>query len=537
MDNNELINILKKDYYVGVLLLEGNHSFGRENKKLLYKCIPSDKNLPIAYIPYEINLKCYSKHIKNKYIQFIYNRNINNKYYGMITETYGDIDNIDAFYKYQLGKYKFSPSCQLSSFIKKWYGKGVFVEEYYQKYYQTLLEEQKITKTDEIRNYIISIDPLGSKDLDDAIGFYQDMSKQTTILSVYITCVPLVMNVIHNWSIHPKNTTSVYLPNYVLNMLPKCLSENICSLSSKEAVALTGDFIIDNNNDIIDFKLSIELIKITQNYSYESKELLNDDKYIYLKDFITSLNVKEQILNTIHDSHDVVGYVMILMNKYCAKFLKNHNTGIFRWSTYKDNILTITDHINYNNIPLKLKNFLELQKYNAGVYGLHNDIKCHDALNLAEYCHITSPIRRLCDLINMILIIKIISPNLLNENAYLFAEQYLNEDSLLKLTKQLKDASNISRKCLLLHNCLELNYLEQENKEKVFEGYIYTKEDVINLNKNYNFKYGVYISDLKYCFNAKSENDYNICDKVKLCCYLFLNNDTLTKKIRVKILQ
>lgn len=537
MNNFDLLEYIRENRLTGVLLLEGNHSFGRQNKKLLYKCIPSDKRLPVFYIPYEINLKNHSKFIKNKYIQFVYTDTLSSKFHGMITETYGNIDDIDAFYNYQLGKYGFSSSCQLGSLIKKWYGKGVFVEEYYTRYYEVLLEEKKlISKNNTIRDYIISIDPIGSKDLDDAIGCYKDDVNNTTILSVYITCVPLVMNVIHDWKIKPKNSTSVYLPNRVLNMLPKCISENICSLSSKEAVALTGDFIVDNEYNIIDFKVSIELIKVKENYNYESTELLADDKYNYLKNFIIDLNNKNHILNNVHDSHDVVAYLMIIMNKYCAKFLRKHNTGIFRWSTYKEDLSNINDHINYQDIPLKLKNFLELQKYNAGIYGLCDDIKSHDALNLEEYCHITSPIRRLSDLINMILIIKIISPDLLNPNAYIFAESYLNNNAIQLLTQQLKDASNISRKCLLLQSCTSLIFTQVENKEKVFEGYIYTREEIINSNKEYKFKYSVYIPELKYSFNVKSQDNYEICDKVILKCFVFLNNDTLAKKIRVKII-
>ena len=52
----------------GVLILEHNNTFGRtENKKrLLYKCFPADKHLPVFLIPYDIKLD-FHKQLINKY--------------------------------------------------------------------------------------------------------------------------------------------------------------------------------------------------------------------------------------------------------------------------------------------------------------------------------------------------------------------------------------------------------------------------------------------------------------------------------------
>ena len=55
-----------------------------------------------------------------------------------------------------------------------------------------------------------------------------------------------------------------------------------------------------------------------------------------MKNIIENLNKKEKTLFNINDSHDVVAYLMILMNKNVANFLKQNNTGIFRWCKLKD---------------------------------------------------------------------------------------------------------------------------------------------------------------------------------------------------------
>jgi len=41
----------------GVLILHGNQTFGRStNNRVLYKCIPHDKTLPIFLVPYDIKI-------------------------------------------------------------------------------------------------------------------------------------------------------------------------------------------------------------------------------------------------------------------------------------------------------------------------------------------------------------------------------------------------------------------------------------------------------------------------------------------------
>ena len=57
-ENNNLVlerSILKNSNTIaGVLVLEGNKTYGRKKKRLLYKCIPDDKYLPAFLVPYDI---------------------------------------------------------------------------------------------------------------------------------------------------------------------------------------------------------------------------------------------------------------------------------------------------------------------------------------------------------------------------------------------------------------------------------------------------------------------------------------------------
>ena len=103
--NIEIVNHYLKPSFIiaGVLQLENNKTFGRtaNKKRLLYKCIPDDKHLPSFLIPYDIKMS-FSKVLKNKYVVFKYD-NWNDKHpHGMLHETIGDVDIIEAFYEYQL---------------------------------------------------------------------------------------------------------------------------------------------------------------------------------------------------------------------------------------------------------------------------------------------------------------------------------------------------------------------------------------------------------------------------------------------------
>jgi exoribonuclease R len=80
----------------GVLKLDDGKTFGRTSnkKRLLYKCMPSNKKLPFFLIPYEIRNGFNKKH-KNKLILFKFSEwGQFNHPHGSIIETIGDIDDV-----------------------------------------------------------------------------------------------------------------------------------------------------------------------------------------------------------------------------------------------------------------------------------------------------------------------------------------------------------------------------------------------------------------------------------------------------------
>ena len=86
----------------GVIVLNENKTYGKYKKdKLLYKCVPDDKRLPIFLIPYK-KKNNFNKNTKNKYVIFKF-KNWDGKHpVATDVNTLGDTDQLDNFYEYQL---------------------------------------------------------------------------------------------------------------------------------------------------------------------------------------------------------------------------------------------------------------------------------------------------------------------------------------------------------------------------------------------------------------------------------------------------
>ena len=88
------------------------------------------------------------------------------------------------------------------------------------------------------------------------------------------------------------------------------------------------------------------------------------------------------------------------MNYYCSLRLKKNKVGIFREVKIKD---SDTNSVNINILPENVKTFYRLYRNVTANYtlvpGNYNSLY-HDFLD--SYVHITSPIRRIVDLLNLI---------------------------------------------------------------------------------------------------------------------------------------
>ena len=106
-NNNNVVKLLSSpvrdyDHHAGVLILQSNRTYGKtKNGRMLYKCIPNDKTLPIFLIPYDLHIG-FTKDHTNKYVLFSF-QNWDGKHpMGILRETFGNVDNYSSFCSYQL---------------------------------------------------------------------------------------------------------------------------------------------------------------------------------------------------------------------------------------------------------------------------------------------------------------------------------------------------------------------------------------------------------------------------------------------------
>ena len=103
----------------------------------------------------------------------------------------------------------------------------------------------KIKDRSDTPRHIISIDPDGCVDIDDAFEIAQ-VDENTIALSIYISNVPLTIDYLNLWEHMPRRVSTIYLPDRKRPMLPTTLSEGLSSLKEgTQRVALALDIVID----------------------------------------------------------------------------------------------------------------------------------------------------------------------------------------------------------------------------------------------------------------------------------------------------
>ena len=315
-ENNNLVlerSILKNSNTIaGVLVLEGNKTYGRKKKRLLYKCIPDDKYLPAFLVPYDIKMG-FQKKIINKYVVFKFQSWDDKHPHGSLIETLGDVNNLEVFYEYQLYcKSLYISISEFSENTKKALNMSphdVFIEQ--------IMTNDNYDIEDRTDRRIISIDPEKSTDFDDAFGIeqkYEDGVQTGWIVSIYIANVYLWLETLDLWKTFSHRVATIYLPDRKRPMLPTILSDTLCSLQENQkrfACTLDVEFDMDANIILDSLVYKNTLISVHKNYRYEREDLLFKEP-VYIKLFDLSCKMDRNI----RTSHDIVSHWMIFMNAY-----------------------------------------------------------------------------------------------------------------------------------------------------------------------------------------------------------------------------
>ena len=393
---------------------------------------------------------------------------------------------------------------------------------------------------------LVTIDGEDAKDFDDAVYAEQLSKKEGWRILVSIADVSFFVKAnsyLDKEARHRGN--SVYLPNYVIPMLPEELSNNLCSLKpNQDRACLTVEIILDNNGQKKSHSFFRSIINSKKRLTYNEVEdvikskFLNQDFETNILTVIKSLHNVYKILEGLREkrgalnlelpekkilfdeegwpqdvkkiygvtSNKIIEELMILANVAAAEEInKVANQSIYRsheppsQEKYKSLIDLIGKPLSniligkvphpslMNKILSESKGSPEYETVNQSILRsqsqakYENKNKSHFGLALKNYVHFTSPIRRYADLLVHRQIIDIINNNVLNKNKELF--QHIENNDIKSICDHI---SNTERKSIVAERKTVDRYIALLYQKKINE--------IVDCSITSIHKFGVFVS-------------------------------------------
>jgi hypothetical protein len=516
-----------------VLILDGNKTYGRSMRvkthlpgRLLYKCIPHNSTLPSFLVPYEAREASFSKKRSNLYVTIKYASWGDVHPHAMLCAVFGpttdDVAWRDYFMCYN------SLDISMKSFNREVSIRAKTTDT------DTIAARvlEKAVLEDRRGRHVFSIDPAGCTDVDDAVGVHycsNDAIGDRVVVSVYIANVPLCLDALELWPYVTERASTIYLPSKKLPMLPSQLSDNLCSLiKNVPRAAFTMDVVIVDNNRIESITYVNSIISVSDNYVYEEARLKSDAAYDSLLNICRTLNNSKaaRYMPSITDSHDVVAYLMSLMNNKCAIELSRCKAGIFRTATRGDGG-EIFPSVGQNDpaaqLPIQTQKFLN--HWNSHCCAEYSTINIgHILMQLNEYTHITSPIRRIVDLINMQVLQQLLKLHSFSPQATNFCAHIIN--TLSNVNNQMKAARKLQTNMELLTLYRTTALLTT----KTYGGLCFNKRLCERSGKNI---YDVYLDEIRIVMKYKCHDNIINMTNHNFKLVLFEHEATFTRKIKL----
>ena len=490
----------------GILMYSGQ-TYGRYKDKMLFKCVPNDKKLPVFLIPYLEKKSKFNKAKINKFILFEFVEWTDKHPRASITNTLGNVNQRDIYYDYQL--YCKNLHIPIQILTKK------TTTELWKYDNEDVFNGDEMERR-ESRN-VISIDPEGAVDFDDALGVSQTQDG-VAVVSIYISNVVAVLEKLGIWSTISDRVSTIYLPHEKKPMLPSKLSDDVCSLIERKRRSVVAmDVYISPTGVINHIKYSNCIINVNKNYVYEEEDLKQSDEYNSLYLISRRMNNRLKYLNEIVDSHDVVAFYMLLMNINVGSYLADKKIGIFRNVTVKNEL---PDEM---NTPELLRDFIKVYSNVNSNYGLYSDNNRHDLIGggVKFYLQVTSPIRRMCDLVNMMLLQKYVGNIALSREATNFIDKWIGQIDLLN--ENMRSIRRVQNDCNMLNYCLE-----NMDNSRIYIGF------VIHYCDKYE-NYLVYVPEIKFTSYIKNEEKLEKFKEYKFTMHIFNDEFSLKQKVRLQL--
>jgi exoribonuclease R len=378
--------------------------------------------------------------------------------------------------------------------------------------------------------YIFTIDPSVSTDFDDAFSVTVNPANGNTVVHVYIANVFFWMETLDLWKSFSKRVSTIYLPDRKRPMLPAVLSEALCSLLQDEprfafemAVEIDGV-----TGELLPTTVTFRnvLIQVNKNYIYEDAMLLDNEHYQTL--FAVTQKMDKYILN----SHDVVSHWMVQMNQLCGEKMATANIGVFRAMSYLQSDIL-------QRVPAGLSEDIRrtISTWNntTGQYcllGSQNEDGTpieihHELMKVKSYIHITSPIRRLVDLLNQMLFMmhfKMIHG--LNDASSEFLKTWLGQLEYINIS--MRAIRKVQTDCEVLRKCMKSpEILQSEHRGIVF--------DKVMKNDG-TYSYMVYLEHIRMLSRINTLANLDNHGFYNFKMFVFEDEEHIHKKIRLHLL-
>jgi exoribonuclease R len=503
----------RTEHIAGVLNLAGS-TYGRYKGKLLYKCYPDCKGLPTFLVPYQEKPTGFSKLKTDAFVQIELCDWDGKHPIGKLTRTIGYVSDIHAFAEYLLVCKDVNHSIQKinKATIMSLAGASAIPLESFH------LEDRS-------KRQVFAIDPPGCLDADDAMGISPENEGPGIIISVYISAVPIWVEALGLWDIittHLERVSTIYFPDERRPMLPAKLSEYVCSLQAATTRPVLAMDIVIRDGIVVTVGFSAAIITLETNYIYESESLLANKSYLRILDAVKSLNKTIMYKESINDSHDVVEFLMLMMNHRAGQML-TFERGMFRTFRAKSSPTTM------EAIPPELKQFVRTWGTEGGQYTTNYASGRHDMMPdiIDVYAHVTSPIRRIADLVNMILILEKLG---VVTGGLQFVDKWMKNIDVLNA--RMKAIRKVQNDVSILSRCSEL---DTGNEDIQFDGFIIAVEPC--MYRSGQFCHNVFLPQLgcvgrfqlDRCLDLYHRHAYNV--------YVFKDADSLKHKVRVQLIE
>ena len=484
IENNKVMHIKKRERHkiIGYIDLNSKYKicipdFRNTSKNKIYHIFsPINKKYPNFYV--SLNTK---NHKGNVYVLIEFQKwEKKSKYpFGILIDVIGNVGILE------------NDCISALHYCDVYQKKNTYIKEDYLKHQKQINDIQN-----ENTDYtIFTIDPKGSKDLDD--GFHFNKIDDTLFeVGIHIACPYIFLNdpkYIDNFF---KRITTIYSHKNI-HMMPDIYSNDLISLLQKQkrkSICLLLTF--DIHYKLINKKVEMSTVYIDKNYDYETffKET-HENKNI--KEFINFSNLyfKKEL-----DSHKLVEEWMINANCLIVDYLveNNYTNIIVRVHEKNKNI----NYIEQKNDSYLTNLLLQFQEDSATYQLLNTRIdenQYHSKMG-SHYTHFTSPIRRVVDFYTQGLIIGNlkIETDLLNKYI-LHVNQY---------QKKLKKFYNYQKKLELVHDHKEDKVLSDAYILKIKKNYIH----VYIRSYNFQIKYNIFPYAFMKSYNPQytHSNDENI---------------------------